>query len=161
VALLQPHHRNFGKRLVKSPKLYFLDTGLAAYLLGIRDAASMSVHAQRGALFETLVVSELLKRRFHAGLPADLHFWRDSAGHEVDILFEGEGGRLQAVEAKSGATFVSEWADAAKKWQKLAGVDAATPWLVYGGEQGYAREGVRLFAWQSVADLPTPPESPA
>jgi hypothetical protein len=154
VALLPPYHRNFGKRVVKSPKLYFLDAGLAAYLLGIRDPASLGIHAQRGALFETLVVSELVKRRFHAGRPADLYFWRDSAGHEVDLLFEGEGGRLQAVEVKSGATFVPEWAGAAKKWQGLAGDEAAPPWLVYGGDESYTRQGIRVFSWRNLAELP-------
>jgi len=76
VMRLQPYHRNFGKRLVKTPKLYFLDVGLMAWLLGIRDAATIETHASRGALFETYVVSELIKQRFNTGSPADLYFWR-------------------------------------------------------------------------------------
>ena len=80
VMRLPPYYRNFGKRLVKTPKLYFLDVGLAAWLLGIREAASIETHAARGALFETYVVSELVKQRFNAGQPADLYFWRDHAG---------------------------------------------------------------------------------
>ena len=77
VTLLHGHHRNFGKRLVKAPKLYFLDVGLAAWLLGIRDADSLETHASRGALFETWVVSEHCKNRFNHGEPLDLYFWRD------------------------------------------------------------------------------------
>lgn len=99
VSRLPPYFRSFGKRLVKSPKLYFLDVGLMAWLLGIRAAASLSTHAARGALFETWVVSEMIKQRFNAGQPAALYFWRDSAGHEIDVLFETPEG-LQAVEIK-------------------------------------------------------------
>ena len=104
IYLLRPYHRNFGKRMVKMPKLYFLDTGLMAYLLGIRDSEVVATHAPRGALFETLVVSEWVKRAFNAGQSADLYFWRDSAGHEVDLLIPS-GDRFIPVEIKSGATF--------------------------------------------------------
>jgi uncharacterized protein len=150
VLLLQPYHRNFGKRLVKTPKLYFLDTGLAAWLLGVKDTVTLNTHAQRGALFETLVVTEFVKRRFNDGQPAALYFWRDNTGHEVDLLFE-VGERLQAIEIKSGATFVADWRKALGKWQSFAGQAALPPWLVHGGEQSYSREGLRVFAWQ---DLP-------
>lgn len=150
VMLLQPYHRNFGKRLVKTPKLYFLDTGLAAWLLGVKDTDTLNTHAQRGALFETLVVTEFIKQRFNDGQPAALYFWRDNTGHEVDLLFE-VGDRLQAVEIKSGATFVSDWRRALDKWQSFAGEAALPPWLVYGGDESYSREGLRVFSWQ---DLP-------
>ena len=103
VTLLQPHHRNFGKRLVKTPKLYFHDTGLAAWLLGIRDATTLNTHAARGALFENYVISELMKQRLNAGRPSDLYFWRDNLGNEVDVLIESAQG-LQALEIKSGST---------------------------------------------------------
>nr|WP_233448590.1 DUF4143 domain-containing protein [Rhodocyclus tenuis]MBB4248494.1 putative AAA+ superfamily ATPase [Rhodocyclus tenuis] len=83
VMRLAPYHRNFGKRLVKTPKLYFLDVGLLAWLLGIRDAQTIETHASRGALFETWVVSDFIKQRFNEGQPADLYFWRDNVGHEV------------------------------------------------------------------------------
>ena len=150
VTMLRPYHRNFGKRLIKSPKLYFLDPGLAAYLLGIRDAATLNAHPQRGALFETLAVSELTKARFNAGRPSDIYFWRDNTGHEIDILFEDAEGKLQAVEVKSGATFVSEWADAARKWQRQTGAEAAVPWILYGGDQSYTRQDVRLISWREL-----------
>ena len=150
VIRLPPYFRNFGKRLVKTPKLYFLDVGLAAWLLGIRDPESMNIHAQRGALFETLVVSEFIKRRYNQGQPADLYFWRDNVGHEVDLLFEA-GQKLQAVEVKSGATFAADWLDTVRKWQGFAGNDAHSPWVVYGGNEGYAREGARVMAWKDLA----------
>ncbi len=151
VFLLSPYHRNFGKRLVKTPKLYFLDTGLAAALLGIKDAAALNLHAMRGALFETLVVSELIKQRFNDGKPADLYFWRDNTGNEVDILFE-VGTALQAVEIKSGATLVRDWFKGIAKWQTLAGDEARTPWLIYGGNQGYQRDAVQVIPWAALGE---------
>jgi hypothetical protein len=98
-----PHFTNFNKRLVKAPKLYFIDTGLAAWLLGIRDKEQIAFHAQRGALFENLVITEFLKGRFNRGRQADICFWRDSKGLEVDLLLE-EGLELTPVEIKSGQT---------------------------------------------------------
>lgn len=152
VTLLQPHYRNFGKRLVKTPKLYFCDVGLAAWLLGIRDVSTLDTHAARGALFETYVVSELTKQRLNAGKPRDLYFWRNSAGNEVDVLIESAQG-LQAIEIKSGSTFASDWPDGLKKWQKFAGDESIQPTLVYGGNQSYVRDGLQVWGWQDIGKL--------
>lgn len=152
VTRLPPYHRNFGKRLVKTPKLYFLDVGLMAWLLGIRNAASIETHATRGALFETWVVSELVKQRLNAGEPVDLFFWRDNVGHEVDVVFETPAG-LQAVEVKSGGTFATDWPASVLKWQRLA-EGALTPWIVFGGEGDYERQGCRVMGWQAFAQGP-------
>jgi predicted AAA+ superfamily ATPase len=119
ITLLPPYHQNFGKRLVKTPKLYFLDVGLAAWLLGIRDPASMNIHAQRGALFETLMVAEWIKHRYNQVQPAELYFWRDHVGHEIDLVYETKG-ELQAVEFKSGATFNPGWCRSLEKWCRLS-----------------------------------------
>lgn len=151
VTRLPPYFRNFGKRLVKSPKLYFLDVGLMAWLLGIRDEASLATHATRGALFETWVVAETIKRRFNAGQPADIFFWRDSAGHEIDLLFEMPAG-LQAVEIKSGATFAADWLDGLDMWRKFAGnLPTLKPMLIYGGDESHERERCFLTGWRDVA----------
>ena len=154
VVRLAPHHRNFGKRLVKTPKLYFLDTGLAAWLLGMRDAATLQTHESRGALFETWVASELIKRRFNLGEPAELFFWRDNVGHEVDVVFETAAG-LQAIEIKSGTTFACDWPVAASKWQSFAGREAAQPAsqpaIMFGGEGRYERQGCRVLGWRELA----------
>ena len=150
VFLLPPYHRNFGKRLVKTPKLYFLDTGQAAHLLGIRDAPTLATHAQRGALFETLVVAEYVKRAFHAGQAADLYFWRDSAGHEVDLLLE-QGGKLQAVEIKSGVTLALNWFLGLRRWQTFVGEESFPPLLIYGGDAAYQREGGEVVGWKSLS----------
>lgn len=105
---MPPHHQNFNKRLVKTPKLYFHDTGLATWLLCIESSSQLTNHPQRGALFETWVVADYLKKRLNTALPSNLSFWRDRSGHEVDLLVE-QGGQLQAIEIKSGATTISAW----------------------------------------------------
>ena len=150
VYLLRPHHQNFGKRLVKMPKLYFLDTGLMAYLLGIRDVATLATHTSRGTLFETLVVSEWLKRQFNEGQMADLYFWRDSAGHEVDLLIP-QGNQFVPIEIKSGATFSGDWTVAVRKLSVLFGDAALPPNIVYGGDGQYERDGCRVLGWQALA----------
>lgn len=151
VTRLQPYHRNFGKRLVKTPKLYFLDVGLMAWLMGIRDAASIQNHAARGALFETFVVGEFIKHRFNAGQPADLYFWRDSLGHEMDLVYETTLG-LQAVEIKSGTTFASDWPHAIAKWQGFVKDATLPPMVVFGGKGAYERQGCRVVGWQELAN---------
>ena len=152
VICLMPYHSNFGKRLVKTPKLYFLDVGLMAWLLGIHQANSIETHAMRGALFETYVVSELIKQRYNVGLANDLHFWRDNIGHEVDVLYETQQG-LQAVEIKSGITFASDWPNATNKWRSFAAEPALPTAIVYGGNESYTRESCNLIGWKELAKL--------
>jgi len=108
VFLLQPHFRNFGKRLVRSPKLYFYDAGLAAWLLNIQDAAHLALHPQREGLFECLIASELLKCRFNKGLPPNLYFWRNNKGDEIDLIVD-RGEELIPVEIKSGRTLNADF----------------------------------------------------
>ena len=103
IKLLQPWHTNLGKRLVKSPKLYFVDTGLACYLLGIEECHQLKTHPLRGALFENLIVAEALKQRCHAGRPDNLWFYRDHQGNEVDLLLE-YADQCDAFEIKSART---------------------------------------------------------
>jgi predicted AAA+ superfamily ATPase len=150
VMRLPPYHRNFGKRLVKTPKLYFLDVGLMAWLLGIRDASTIETNAARGALFETWVVSELVKQRFNAGQSAELFFWRDNLRQEVDIVLETAKG-LQAIEIKSGSTFASDWPQAARKWASLADTPVLPPLIIYGGAGRYARKDCEVAGWPEFA----------
>ncbi len=149
VALLAPYHRNFGKRLVKTPKLYFLDSGLLCYLMRIASPDDLVHHAMRGAIFETWVVSETLKHRFNRGLSADLYFWRDNHGLEVDLVFE-HGQRLQAVECKSGVTYSADWMNAARRWCQAVGLEAAAPVLVYGGSSSHTRADHQVLSWQDL-----------
>lgn len=149
ITLLRPHHSNYGKRLVKAPKLYFLDSGLAAWLMGIRDADSLETHAARGALFETWVVSELYKQQLNRGLAPDLYFWRDNTGNEIDLIFETPQG-LQPIEIKSGSTYAQDWTRGLRKWQNLAKTQSLQPAIVYGGEVSFEREDLKIWGWQEV-----------
>ncbi len=103
IVLLRPHFKNFNKRLIKSPKLYFLDTGLLCYLLRIRSHEDLALHAMRGSVFESLVVSDLIKNCLHHGLEPNLYFWRNSSGNEVDVILDW-GETFVPVEIKSAKT---------------------------------------------------------
>ncbi len=149
VHLLPPHHRNLGKRLVKMPKLYFLDTGLLCHLLRIDSPLTLATHALRGPIFESWVVAETLKHRFNQGLQPDLFFWRDNHGTEVDLLFEHQG-LMHAVEIKSGATFAPDWLAVCQRWLRYAGSAAAAPTVVYGGQDSFTVQGVRVLAWRHI-----------
>jgi len=146
VYLLRPHHRNFNKRMTKSPKLYFLDSGLLCYLLGIRSPNEIHGHACRGPIFESLVVSELIKNRLHQGEEGDLYFWRDSTGHEVDLLLD-LGRRVIPVEVKSGMTVASDSFQGLDYWRKLSGQSQMPGALIYAGDRAYRRQGIVVHPW--------------
>jgi predicted AAA+ superfamily ATPase len=152
IFFLQPHHRNFSKRMTKSAKLYFYDTGLVCWLLGIHDAAQVASHSLRGALFETWVVSELLKGRFNRGLTSNLFFWRDSTGNEVDVIIE-RGEQLFPVEIKSGMTITADSFKALRKWESLAGDISGFPRIVYGGGESQQRTDTGIVAWKDIDKL--------
>jgi len=149
VHLLPPHHQNFNKRLVKTPKLYFLDTGLATWLFGIQNIDQLTTHVQRGALFETWVISELLKARYNAGEASNLYFWRDRSGHEVDLLVD-HGTHLSPLEIKSGQTINRDYFKGLEFWRKLAGESAGQAWLVYGGDTPQTRSNVTIRPWNEI-----------
>lgn len=152
VFLLQPHYRNFNKRLIKSPKLYFYDTGLVSWLLGIQEQSQVMIHSLRGALFETWIVAELIKGRLNRGLQPNLYFWRDSTGNEVDVLAE-QGEHLLPIEIKSGRTLTADSFAALNKWCRLAGDIASPGHLVYAGEDAQQRAQVTVTPWQSISGL--------
>ena len=152
VHLLRPHHQNFGKRLVKTPKLYFLDTGLAAWLLGIQNAEQLATHPLRGALFESWVVGEMLKSRFHDAREDNLYFWRDRSGREVDLVVD-RGLELTPVEVKAGQTVGRDFFRGLAAWTALAGDAAGRPWLVYGGEGSQGRREAEVIPWREIRSL--------
>ena len=149
VTLLRPHHRNFRKRLVKAPKLYFLDTGLLCYLLRIRSPEDLRLHASRGSIFESFVLSEFIKNYANHGLEPDVYFWRDSAGHEIDVLLE-RGRELVPVEIKSGQTIASDFFAGLKYWRKLIADPDAAAALVYGGDRTFRRRGITVYEWAAL-----------
>lgn len=150
VFLLQPHHKNFKKRLVKMPKMYFYDTGLAAYLADIEDKQHLLHHPLRGPLFESFVVSDLLKARFNAGERSNLYFWRDKNGHEVDCLIERSEGAV-LVEIKSGKTVTEDFFSNLLYYQKLAGRGYVDSYVVYGGDQEQKRSCAQVVPWNKIS----------
>jgi hypothetical protein len=152
VYLLHPHHANFRKRLVKSPKLYFLDTGMAAQLLSIRQADDLRAHAMRGPLFESWLIAELLKGRFNRGLADNLYFWRSRGGDEIDVLAD-HGRTLQPIECKSGRTIAGDWFDGIEKWSQWAGRKAEVGRLVYGGDRAAEHRGIKVLPWKNIDSL--------
>lgn len=133
---LQPYSKNYNKRMVKMPKLYFYDTGLAAALLGIDNAAMLEMHPFRGSLFENLVVTEFLKQRLNAGLSNNIYFWRDSTGNEIDLLVDRKTDLLP-IEIKSGKTVTSDYFKGLNFWNKLTGNKGGM--VVYGGDMQQTR----------------------
>jgi len=134
---LQPYHQNFNKRLMKMPKLYFYDTGLVCTLLGLEKEEQLETHYLKGALFENLMILEVLKGRMNQGLPPNLYFWRDRTGHEVDLLGEW-GGRIHAIEIKSGSTFQASYIKDLRYFMDLcaqASKAAVSSYLIYTGTQ--------------------------
>jgi hypothetical protein len=149
IFLLQPHYTNFNKRLVKMPKLYFYDTALACHLLRITSPDDVYEHYLKGSLFESLVISDFLKNRFHAALPPNVYFWRDKTGLEVDCILE-DGSKLRPVEIKSSATFSSDMFANINKWCHLASIDQASGTVIYGGNESQNRTHGRLCSWKDL-----------
>lgn len=143
VFLLPPLYANLSKRLIKSPKLYFYDVGLAAYLLGIENERQIFTHPLKGALFENLIVMEALKHRYNRGLRSNLHFYRDSTGLEVDLL-ASFADRLIGIEIKAGATVSREFFRSLHKLSSLLPRPLDGQMLVHGGEREMTQEGVRV-----------------
>lgn len=130
---LEPNFNNFNKRIVKSPKLYFYDTGLACSLLGLTSASQVDTFYMRGALYENMVINQFLKDGYNAGLRPDLTYWRDSIGNEVDLI-STKGLEMTAYEIKSGATFNPEYFKGLDKWGALAKVPAERLNVIYNGD---------------------------
>ena len=148
IFLLQPHHNNLGKRIVKTPKLYFYDTGLACQLLNITQQ-SLATHPLRGNLFESFVITEIYKSYFNRGQIPPVYFWRDKVGHEIDGIID-KGGVLTGIEVKSSRTVNQRFFDNITYWKKLKGNDKASACIVYAGSKEQPRINPDIFSWQEV-----------
>lgn len=154
---LQPWHGNLGKRLIKSPKLHFHDTGLACWLLGIRDVTQLRSHPLRGAIFETWVVTETLKHRWNRGEMTGLYFYRDVQQAEVDAVIE-EPGRLTLIEAKAGETVTDDLLKPMRHVGRLlsgeGGGTKIESLAVLGGGHSQSRSDVRIVPWRELHRAP-------
>jgi len=149
---VHPYFENFGKRIIKSPKIYFCDVGLAAYLLGIENLNQLSRDPLRGNLVENLVVMELMKARYNRGLDPRIYFYQVSGRTEVDLIFQ-KGRELIPIEVKSSKTFNSSFLRGIKNFKKLAPERCSDSYLVYGGEEEQFVEGTRLLNFRNTAKI--------
>ena len=153
VHLLVPWFTNTGKRLVKAPKLYFHDVGLACWLLGLRSAEQVSRDPLWGSLFENFVVMEAMKDRLNAGETAEMYFYRDSEGNEVDLLLP-TGGKFHAIEIKAGATINPDYFKGLKTFIGHQPSAFASGCVVYGGTQGQSRSDFPVHSWLQLQGKP-------
>jgi len=149
---LQPYHKNFNKRLVKSPKLYFYDTGVACSLLGIRNENQVGTHFLKGALFENLIINEFIKYEFNRGQRRYPYFWQDSRGKEIDCLLV-DGENITPIEIKSGKTISNSYFDNLKYWYQLTGMSEDHGYVVYGGEQSLQTSTGSFISWKHLKQI--------
>ena len=152
VFTMSPYYRNFNKRLVKAPKLYFYDTGLVCYLLEMTRPNDLVNYYQRGAIFENLLIAELYKHQFHTYQKNDFYFWRDSNDLEVDILFE-ETANLKIAKIKSSETINSSFFNNMQKFSKIAVETTLQPFLLYGGSESFEHLSTQVLSWRSVRNF--------
>jgi len=148
VTVIQPHHRNFKKRMIRSPKLYVTDAGLLCYLLGIRTPEELLVYSSRGAILESFIVSELMKAYHNRVIEPPVYFWRDSAGHEIDVIIE-QGENLLPLEIKSGQTVSEDMLKGLLWWNRLSCMPSRGI-LIHGGDASYVRHGVHVLPWSAL-----------
>jgi predicted AAA+ superfamily ATPase len=150
IFLLQPYHKNFNKRLIKSPKLYFYDTGIACSLLGIQNAEQLATHYLRGGLFENLIMSDIIKTYYNQGLQPQAYFWRDSQGHEIDCLLE-KTASLIPIEIKAGQTINPSFFTGIDFFKTISDMPLADEIVIYGGEPLTSRGQGRIVSWQDMS----------
>lgn len=148
IFFLRPHTKNFRKRLVKMPKLYFWDTGLAAHLLRIKNTNQLRQHPISGALFENLIIADFAKQAYHHGEAPNLFFWRDNTGHEIDLLWD-HGLRSTPIEIKSGKTIRSDWAQPLQFWCTLSETPMNQGYIIHGGDETQQRKESHFVSWKN------------
>jgi predicted AAA+ superfamily ATPase len=146
ITYLRPYYKNFSKRLIKSPKLYFLDSGLLCYLLQIHKPQDLLMHSSRGAIFESWILSELLKNYYHTGQQPHLYYYRDSHQNEIDIIID-HGQTATAVEIKSAQTINSEFFKSLEYWRKITDHPTSPAALIYGGDRQHTYKGFTVLPW--------------
>ncbi|WP_009034343.1 ATP-binding protein [Indibacter alkaliphilus] len=146
---LYPYHKNFNKRIVKTPKLYFYDTGLLCHLLKISKTESILTNPIKGALFKNMMIAEYVKQMHHQNNPQDLWFWRDAAGNEIDLLVD-KGDKIDIIEFKASQTIKTQMFDGLAKFEEISQIQNLNKSLVYGGETTQKRSAGNLVSWRRV-----------
>lgn len=153
IFLLQPCHRNFSKRLIKSPKLYFYDTGVVSSLLKLTAPEMAGTHYLYGALFENLVIAEILKCQVHKGRPSSVYYWRESNGAEIDCIIENGPGQITALEIKSGQSFTADFLKNLKNFPYKDSSVRTEKILLYNGDTISQIGDIRLTNWKELPAL--------
>jgi len=151
IFLLKPHFNNFNKRVTKTPKVYFYDSGLVCSLLGIEKAEQLNTHHIKGALFEGLIITELIKGRFNNGLSNNCYYWKDKTGYEIDCIID-KAGSLTAVEIKSGKTINADYFSNINYWKTISG-NKNKSYLLYGGTEQQKINDNIILPWQNTDHL--------
>ncbi|HNW50850.1 MAG TPA: ATP-binding protein [Prolixibacteraceae bacterium] len=152
IHFLKPEFKNYSKRLVKTPKLYFYDTGLACSLLEITSKIQLNTHYLRGGLFENLVINEFMKYNYNLGRETNLSFWRDKTGHEIDLLMNKATSQV-AIEIKSGSTYSPDQFKGIGYWEKLSDATSNSGKVIYTGEKNLTTMRGEVIAWQNIGIL--------
>lgn len=152
IFLLQPYHRNFNKRIIKAPKLYFYDTGIVSSLLRI-SLSQLHTHYLYGALFENLVISEIMKNQVHGGKFPSIYYWRESNGNEIDCVIEKSADEIILLEIKAGQTYNSDYIKNLKRFPVCEFHGITKKCLIYSGKETSFMSGVQIFAWEKFASL--------
>ena len=152
IFLLKPYYKNFNKRLVKMPKLYFYDTGMASSLLGIQNKNQLKAHYLKGGLFESFVLAEIMKEQFNRGEEPRLYYWRDKTGNEIDGVLELFQS-LMRIEIKAGKTIGEEYFDGLNYWNKLTAAKDKNSFLVYNGEENQKRSVANVISWKNIDSI--------
>ncbi len=152
VFLLHPFYKNFGKRIIKSPKLYFIDTGIACSLLNIRSAQELSTHYLRGGLIESMIIADLLKQQYNGDMRPHIYFWRDNIGNEIDCIID-ESRWPVAVEVKAGQTIAPGFFKELIFWNNITKDSQAPKYLVYGGTEDQSWPQAEVLSWRSAGNL--------
>jgi len=153
IYLLQPHHKNFNKRLVKRPKIYFYDTGLACNLLRIKSVEQLELHHMRGNLFENFILTELLKSKLNNTQIPNFYFWRDNHGKEIDCIIE-TAEKLIPIEIKSSKTYNKEFFKNLNYWNKLSKSKTENAYLIYNGDDDDKLLNGNLISWNNLNKIP-------
>ena len=152
IFLLQPYHRNFNKRIIKAPKLYFYDTGIVSSLLRI-SLSQLYTHYLYGALFENLVISEIMKNQVHGGKFPSIYYWRESNGNEIDCVIEKSADEIILLEIKAGQTYNSDYIKNLNRFPVSEFHGITKKCLIYSGKETSSMSGVQIFAWEKFASL--------
>lgn len=148
---VRPFYNNYNKRLVKSPKLYFTDTGVVCSLLGIRKKEELDYHFLKGSIFETFIINEVMKANYNHGERYEIYFWRDNHKKEIDLIIDF-GIKKYGVEIKSSETVNEKYFDGLKYWNEITGIAKENMYLIYGGKENMVRNEMNVISWDNIFD---------